>query len=641
MSHISLSVSISRILCLVVFLASFSALAQRQKTPPSPRTGSTILDDSTRNIYGPKTTLWTTEKDLFENRPNYRPLDTAINNYHRWTYVERFNNLYKDLGPMGTALSSIFPQAPSIAGATSGFEAFDPYYSTEEPKYFNTKSPFTRMYIIWGGNGRAMTRVEFSRNINPRWNFGMNYRPILVEKQIQRRQKGDYQTVSHYYDFYTTYKSKNDKYFLLFNYRRIRHRVTENGGVYNPTNDFLGFFDGNARPILVGAESEMYKRNIHLSQSYQLAKAFQIYHIVDFTHQTNGFKDDGTVDAKTLFDNVVIDSLKTQDNTTFDTNQQEFGIKGNARKLFYSAYYKVRNYSWSNWYFPFITTGTENYVGGTMSLRLDSLSEISGSAEYLLQGYYRVEGKIVTPWIEGSFKNVLSKPGFMQMYYKGSHDLWDNPFDKINSTEAKGYLKFNKGPLQLWVGATFALIKNYVYFRQITPDTTRSRQTVLPFQTSDIQSTLSPEIKANIRFLNHFYFKPQFIYTTFLDNLDTLRRVLRIPKVFVNTQITYENNLFKNHLQMQAGLDIHWQSAYKALGYDPSIQTFYVQDKVTVNAFPLVDVFFTGKMRRARFFFKYHNLIQAFPPATGFLPTPGYPGQRSLIDFGFDFLLFD
>ena len=39
---------------------------------------------------------------------------------------------------------------------------------------------------FWGGQGRATTKVEFIRNINPRWNFGFNYRPILVEKMIQR-----------------------------------------------------------------------------------------------------------------------------------------------------------------------------------------------------------------------------------------------------------------------------------------------------------------------------------------------------------------------------------------------------------------------------------------------------------------------
>ncbi|MBK8292460.1 MAG: hypothetical protein IPK96_17505 [Flammeovirgaceae bacterium] len=62
-------------------------------------------------------------------------------------------------------------------------------------------------------------------------NFGFNYRPILVDKQIQRQGKGDRQTISQYYDFHSSYKSENERYFITGNYRRIRHRVNENGGI--------------------------------------------------------------------------------------------------------------------------------------------------------------------------------------------------------------------------------------------------------------------------------------------------------------------------------------------------------------------------------------------------------------------------
>ena len=647
MGQLSLRVILPRFLCLAALFAVFSALGQRQKQPVATRTGSSIVDDSTKNVYGPATTLWTTEKDLFKNRPNYRPLDTAIHNYHRWTYVQRSNNFYKDLGVMGTAMSSIFPFVPTLIGASSGFQVYEPYYTSEEPHYFNTKSPFTRMYVIWGGQGRAMTRVEFSRNINPRWNFGFNYRPIIVEKMIQREQKTNRATVSHYYDFYTTYASKNEKYFLLFNFRRIRHRVIENGGVRLAEGaPYEDYFNINAQPNLEAAHSEEYRRNIHLFHQYQLAKPFQIYHIADFTKQSNGFTDDLLRDRKSYFDNnmkVGRDSTKSNDLTTFISMQQEAGIKGNAGKLFYSGYYKVRTFDYFNPYLdslayssPFKISGTEHYLGGRLSLQLDSLTELSGSAEYLLDGYYRLEGQIQSPWLEGYFKSSFAKPGFMQMFYLASHDAWSNKFDGISSTQAQGLLKFRKGPLDMRFGGTFTLLHNYVYFKEVDATASNS-QTVLPAQSSGNQSTFSPEVKMSIQFLKTFFFRPQVIYTKFISNADN---ALRIPEIFVNSQLTYENNLFKNHLQLQTGIDMHWQSSYNALGYDPAIQQFYLQDKIISPAFPLVDVFFSGKMRRARFFFKYHNVVQAFT-LSGYLPTPGYPGQRNLIDFGFDFLLFD
>jgi hypothetical protein len=45
-------------------------------------------------------------------------------------------------------------------------------------------------------------------------------------------------------------------------------------------------------------------------------------------------------------------------------------------------------------------------------------------------------------------------------------------------------------------------------------------------------------------------------------------------------------------------------------------------------------------MRAGRFFLKYNNFIQAFTKS-GYLSTPVYPGQRNILDFGFELLLFD
>ncbi len=643
MCHLPLPVISSRFVGLALLLAAFSAQAQKKETT-APRVGSSILDDSTRNVYGPATALWTTEKELFMNRPNYRPLDTTINNYHRWTYVQQSDNYYKDLGVMGTALSSIFPTVPSMIGATAGFQAYEPYYATEEPHYFDTKSPYTRMHIIWGGIGRAMTHIEFSRNVNPRWNIGFNYRPILIDKQIQRSGKGDRQTVSQYYDFYSTYASKDKKYFLLFNFRRIRHKVNENGGVALPPGDaYKDYFDPDARPNLIAAKTEEYRRNIHFFQQYQLAKPFQIYLISDFTKQTNAYSDDYTKDPKTFYDvsyKLRKDSTKASDETTFISMQQEGGIKGNAGKLFYSAYYKLRTFDYSNPHLDSIPTsvvksGTENYLGGQLSLQLDSLSEISGSAEYLLGGFYRIDAKITTPWFDGYFKNALSKPGLMPMIYQGSHDYWNQSFSPISSTQAQGFAKLNTGPLQFSAGATFTLLHNYVFFKENSDPAAKEK--VTPRQSSGNQSTFSPEVRIGIQFFKHIYFRPKVIYTSFLVNDD---QALSIPEVFVNAQLTYENHLFKNHLQLQVGFDTHWQSAYHGLGYDIPIQQFYVQNTALSPAYPLIDIFFTGKMRRARFFIKYHNVVQ-LATKSGYLPTPGYPGQSNVLDFGFDFLLFD
>ncbi len=617
----------------------------KTKTPARGR-GSQIVDDSTKNVYGPATTKWITESEIFLNKKNYKTIDTTLTNFHRWTYVQRQNNFYHDLGNMGTSMNPIFPMISTTIGANPGYTTYSLFYDTEEPRYFDTKSPFTRMFLVWGGDGRAMTQIEFSRNIKPNWNFGFNYRPILVDKQIQRTGKGDRQTISHYYDFHSSYKSKNNRYTLLGSYRRIRHRVIENGGVLL-TNDttFAAYFEDNARPYLTEAASEELRNSLHIFHEYQLASPFQVYHKLDINRQQNYFTDTraSEVNYGQYFNYTTpdadVDTLSVKDGIEFKSIVNEIGIKGNAAFLFYSFYYKMRQYSTFNRYvdettLAFKNDGIENYLGGQIAFRFDSLSELSGQAEYLLDGNYRLQANLRTPWLDASGLSSLSKPTFLPLAYRGSHNAWVNNFSDPFYNQLSAFAKLKWGRLFFSPGATYTSLANNIYFKE---NDIAGEQAVLPRQSSGNQQIFTPEVRMSLRFFRHFYLRPQVLYTQLLNNDD---EAVRIPEWFVNTQLAYENTLFKGSIQVQIGIDVHWRSEYTALGYDPAIQQFYVQNDFINPAYPLTDIFFNGKIKRGRFFVKYHNIQQAIT-GTGYLPTPGYRGQKNILDFGFDLFLFD
>jgi len=619
----------------------------QQQQPGRKGKGSQIVDDSTKNVYGPKTTLWITENDLFMNkRKNYQPLDTNLSNYHRWTYVQRFNNHYQDLGNAGTALNPVFPTIYETIGATPGFSVYSPYFDTETPVYFDTKSPYTSFRLVWGGDGRAVSKIEYSRNINPRWNFGFNYRPLLVDKQIQRTGKGDRQTISHYYDLYSSYRSKNDRYLLLLNYRRIRHRVNENGGILLVQDTTAnGFYDVNAQPYLVAAQSEEQKNAFHVFHQYQLASPLQLYHKMDITKQLNRFTDEAG--SETNYDEYFsytnpdtdINTVEVSDEVDFKTFVNEVGIKGNAAFLFYSAYYKVRSFSTFNRYvdettLSFDNDGLESYVGGKIAFLFDSLSELSGNAEYLLDGNYRLQAELKTPWLDARGISILAKPGFLPLAYRGSHHAWVNDFTNTFSNQLEGFIKANWGGVFISPGARYMVLSDYIYYKE---NTVAGEPAVLPAQSSGNQQTFSPELRMSLRFFRHLYLRPQVIYTSILKNDDN---VLQVPEWFVNTQLAYENMMFKGNMQAQIGFDVHWRSTYHAMGYDPAIQQYYVQTGFINQSFPLVDFFLNGKFKRGRFFAKYHNIVQAVT-GKGYLITPYYRGQPNIMDFGFDLILFD
>lgn len=653
---LSLRVFLRLFLYSILILVPFLSVAQKKKYQP--RVGSSIVDDSTKNVYGPHTTKWTTEEDIFFNRNRYQTVDTAINNYHRWTSVQKSNNFYKDLGSMGTAMSSIFPLMPKNIGVSSGFNAFDPYWDNEEPKYYDTKSPYSRMYLIWGGNSRSMARIEFSRNVMSRWNFGFNYHPMNIDKQVQRSRKGDKQTTSHYYDAYTSYRTKDDKYSILFNFRRIRHRVKENGGIDTVGTQLpQGIFDANVKPYLTTAENTDLRTNYHLFHQYKIGSALQVYHTMDRYKQLRQFFNT-SVDAPYFAVNNpnefgAQDTLR--DKSKFKYFQNEFGVKGRASRLFYNFYYKIKHYSYSMLRLPDDTTlptgyykGTESYLGARASLEFDSLFVLSGWGEIMPDGNHRLEANLNTPWLDAQLKQLQSKPAFMQNQYYGGHNLWQNNFSNTQNLNLNAFLKGKFGLVSISPGFNYTLLSNYIFFKENEVST---EQRILPVQSTGVQHLVSPEVRLQVGLWKHFFFRPTVIYTRFIENADD---ALRIPELFVNTQLTFEGFMFKKNLQAQIGFDLHWQSDYYALGYDAPTAQFYVQNKEIMSAYPLADFFVNGKIKRGKFFVKYHNILQAFRgigvttdtersrvARIGYIPTPGYPGQRNILDFGFELLLFD
>jgi hypothetical protein len=619
---------------------ALSAAAQDDKPR---RKGSQIIDDSTKQVYGPRTSRYFYEQDIFYNRHFKHPLDTAIHNYHRFNFVQGNNNLYQDLGNIGTAIRPIFYQPPALIGATSGFTSYDLYWDSEKLKYFDTKSPYSNLQIIWGGLGRSITRVSFSRNINPRWNFGFNFRSLLIDKQINRSGKGDRNVKGTYYDIYTSYQSKDSTYRLFFNFRRSHQQADENGGIRNAEAlKYADLFDKIRNVWLENAESRDRRSNIHLFHQYQVfGKGFQVYHVFDSYNQHNNYFDQMSATLNTeYFDQVEVDSSKVKDASRFVSMRNEAGLKGNLAKLFYNGYYALRHYDLSNKYYADDDVranlkGNEHYLGGRMSLFLDSIGEVNAWAELEARGNFRLEGSIKSRWFEASLKELKYEPSLLQQAYRGSHDLWNNNFRPVKSTQINGYLHYNSRVIKISPGLTFTTLTDYVYFKY--NDQTGDPQKVLPVQSGGTQVIASPELRISLTMMRHLTLSAQGIYTNVLQNDD---EAISLPEYFVNGQLSYANIFFHGNMDMQAGVELHYKSAYNAMGYDPVIQQFYRQDNYTVKDFPIIDVFFNMKIKSGRVFIKYNNIMQAFA-GYGYLTTPYYPGQRNVIDFGFDLLFYD
>jgi hypothetical protein len=441
---------------------------------------------------------------------------------------------------------------------------------------------------------------------------------------------------------------------LFFDFRRNAHVVVESGGVQLIENftDLIDYFDQNAQPFLLEARSHELRMNIHLYHQYRLGSALQIYHKLDRGRQGNRFSDRPSLAPENFYDYTEIEGDTTNDIVNFRSFRNEVGIKGNLYKFFYNGYYALRDYrityNQDTVGVNLNRKGTESYLGGRIGFRLDSVFEVSGWGEVMETGNYRIQGAINSKWLNASLTQVQYAPTFMEQRYRGAHDLWLNDFSNVNVTQLAGSLHYSNRVVSASPGLTFTRLGNYIFYKEqevegLTDVDTRTD--VVPTQSPGEQVIFSPQMRASITLFRHLTFSGMAIYTKVLKESDD---AIQIPQILANGQVGYANIFFKGNLDLHTGVDLHWKSDYFAMGYDVPIRQFYVQretatgtrDPFLSQGFPIVDFFVNAKIKRARIFFRYNNIVQAFTKQ-GYFPTPRYVGQKNSIDFGFDWSFYD
>lgn len=586
-----------------------------------------IIDDTTRLVYGPHTTFHFTEQEVIDNIDTLFVTDTLLTSRQRFDYIQSSGYRYQDLGVIGTSMHPVYPAPPSIIGVTPGFYSYDHYFKgPERIKYYDTKSPFIKMGIILGGIGRSVTDVSFSRNVNPRWNFGFDFRTLLIDKQVARTRRGDRRVESTSYDAYTSFRSKNERYRLLFSASRSNHVVQESGGI--DTTGLASFFDDNVVSYLSNTDTKDVRINYRLYQQFRIGKILQIYHAVDKYRQANRFK--SGLGSDTLIIGAGLFNMDDSDEQSiFRYWQNEAGIKGNIGDLFYRGYLKTRSVE-MNYPYPdsmMVRPGhrVEKYLGFGLRYRFKSF-ELRGLGEIMETGNFQIKGSLTNPFFDADLHLVQYEPSFLQQAYFGNHDQWGNNFNSPVHLKLGGRVKIPLRKLQLYPTLQLHQVSDYIYFSQDS----------VPAQAGGSFQLLQPGLDLNLNIWKniHLEFSGQYSLLTG-DSED----VIRIPDLSFSSQVYVESRAF-GVLDFQFGVDAHWNSSFLAPSYRVSVQQFYNQDLFEVPSFVIVDVFGNFKINRATLFLKLINLNQMIS-GEGYFVRRDYIGQANTIDFGLSWLFFD
>jgi hypothetical protein len=605
--------------------------------------GGAILDDSTKTIYGPQTTLHFFENDIINNRDSVRyRVDTLLPDFNRWTPVDRAYGKLVDLGNVGTASRNLFFTPRQDIGAQLGMRAYDPYaIQQDEVQYIDTKSQYTDLTYRSGGKKTTLGRFGYSQNVNPRFNFGIRGQRLTSNKQYGTYGVASEALLGQNWTFllHSHYFSKDKKYLILAHYRHLNQKVREQGGVIPDEavgGDGIYAYDGLARAS-DDANSWERRHVFHIYQQYKLVNGFQVFAQTDYQSIINRYTDKAIQRgiSNGLYPASRYDSSNTRQDIFYKLFDNKVGIKGTFSGFNYRAYVRQRFYGMrSNSQEPntagFLTTSyrtglkLENIVGLWLSYYLkDSTQHLTAEGEHLLGRDFRLKGELDTKWAKVGYQTIFTSPDLITQNYIGNHFDWQNNFKLTGTNTIYGSLPLKTKNILLTPEAQFHVVNNYVYY-----DTA-----AIPRQLGSAFTIVRIGTTANIQ-LNRWNISGMAYYTT-----NSNSNVVRMPKYFASGQITYDFT-YSKVLFIQVGVSAMYRSSYFADAYMPITQQFHIQNSFEIDQYTVADLFANVRIKRIRLAFKMAHVNQGFG-VPGYFQTPGYLGLKRAFSFGVNWPLFD
>ncbi len=598
-----------------------------------------ILDDSTRQVYGVRTTGVYTESDILNGRYQFTTPDTSITNFHNERHWFADTAYHQFLDSYLSATQPLLWQMPRQIGVRPGKHVFDLYaFEPSRIRYFDTRSPYSALKYTNGSAGNQVVEVNYARNVNPYWNVGFDYRRGAADRQINYTNRQDETQInSNTFAFHSSLRSKNSRYRLLANFTIFKHQAEENGGVVlSPAVFRDSLVDTRTEAAwLTQAENLEQRFGGHIFQQFLLAgENLKLYHIADYRTQKNRYRDDGIIQVDSLgnlqFYPVQIDTANSFRTHTHKTLYKQIdntvGLKGIRNRIGYGAFIRRRDAEATGWH-PESRKITQHFAGGDIRLSpIDSL-HLTGFAEKQLDGAdYRIEAKLRYKFAEFSQTRIFAQPSLTEQRYTTDIFRWDNNFRNTTYDQTRAAVFAHLAPIRTGVRleASITRYNDLIYF------TPFSRP-----QQFDQAGTLSSVTLSTSNAFGKIKFRNRITLSR-----ESKPELLRVPELFYNGQLYFEGPVFKNVLVGQVGFEGRYWSGYFPDAYMPATQQFVLQNVLATEPFPVIDFFVNAQVKTVTVFLKVNNLAYGLGGRNYFY-TPFYPGIGRTFGFGFRWMFFD
>ena len=620
--------------------------------PPALAHEEEHLDMRPQDVYNATTTLFTTQATIQHNLGGYKAIadDMSIGGMHRFTFVQRHGNRIQNLGNNGTATKPIFYAMPQNIGLTSGFHAYDIYFrGPNQFRYYDTKSPYSKMYVMLARFGSFYADVCHSRNVTPHWNIGANFRNIMTDKEWIPNELNDKHVVAYGLDLFTHYKTENDQYQLLAYFLTAKHRVRETGGIYTlkyaSSNDEHMLWRHNMENRLKGRgknnpESSDARKHFHLYHELALAEQLWLYHELDTQKKKHQFKAaslSGPMGAS--LGGQSTDATRTvKTAVTMWEMQNALGMKGHWRDWFYTGNYRHKKIECGSQQENKSQALHEHAISLQTRYQLtDKVDRLHLAGEYLWSGFYKARIAYEGRFWNLACERVRHKPSFLVQRYQGYYRNWDEQFVPPTATRISSGFQLTDNRVQLRTHGSYTRVDNHIYFAHQAGQ--RHAMIATPKQAAEHADIIAIDVDLGLALSKHIHCDSEL---TVANTLGPSAHVFNIPTFLVNTRLYYTSTTAAGNGTFETGIDVHWKSSYKADAYDPVTQQFYLQDEFNVYGYPIIDLFLDFRIKNFSAFLKFSHCNESWlAPAPGYFVTPLYPGQKKAFDIGISWSFFD
>lgn len=570
---------------------------------------------------------------------NLRSLDSSINDFSTRFPIPWY---YHTLGTSLTASQSFLFNPLMKPGFDAGFHQFDAYrFTPENTRLYQTTRPYTELSYILGSKAEQIIGITHTQNRKSNFNFSLEYRfgnsPGVIKNQNASQSN---------LRFTTHYQTRNRRYenFLIF--ISNKSAVSENGGLEDP------------RKLDSLALNDPYELDTRLGRSGALSR-----NPFNTTVNTGNVYKDLTFLFRHHFDIGQRDSLVTDSSVIqlfYPRLRVEHTLRySTATYQFYDYFPDSTNYhDYFNYSFTRDTVAFKDaWRDISNEFSLISFPDKNNQAQFLKAG-------IVMQNLQGRFDDTAFKKNLYNLYATGEYRnrtrnrLWD-----IEATGQLYLTGYNAGDYSAYISMKRTLNKLgnlTIGFQNVN----RSPSFILDSLSRFPVSNRSPYAKENIIRLFAVYEHPRsnwklsgeyFAVTNYMyfDSFFTARQQatlfnvlhlsaekkfrlskywnwyteihmqqtagtspVHLPLLLTRNRLAFEGN-FATNLFLSTGIEIRYNTPYKADNYSPFLGQYFYQDGYTLKNRPDVNAFLHFRIKSFKGFFRVENL-NTLNPSKGF-----------------------